>query len=61
MDVNKFTQKVQSYLQSATELAQENSQQQLTPIHLGVVLFEDSEGLAKHAVQKATGDEETLR
>jgi ATP-dependent Clp protease ATP-binding subunit ClpB len=60
MDASKFTQKVNAALLAAQELAQENSNPQLTPTHLAVVLFEDPEGIAKQAVLKL-GNEETLK
>lgn len=60
MDPNKFTQKTLEALQKAQELAQDNSHQQVTPVHAAVALFEDPEGLAKQAVLR-NSNEETLR
>ncbi len=42
-------------LNSAQQLAQEHSHQQLTPIHVGIVLFEDPEGVARAAIAKQAG------
>lgn len=55
-----LTQKVIEAINQANELAVENSHQQLTPVHLAIVLLEDAEGLAQQAVLKH-GNEETLR
>lgn len=52
---NKFTDAVTGFLQSAAALAEEEQQQQLTPLHLAVPMFD--EGLGKQAVIKASGDE----
>jgi ATP-dependent Clp protease ATP-binding subunit ClpB len=60
MDPNKFTQKTLEALQKAQELAQDNSHQQVTPVHAAITLFEDPEGLAKQAVLRHSNDE-TLR
>lgn len=51
----KFTQKVESYLASAAELAQESSHQQLSPVHLAIAMFEDPEGIGKQSAVKAGG------
>lgn len=59
MDQN-VTQKAAEAINQAGSLALENSHQQLTPIHLAIVLLEDPEGLAQQAVLKH-GNEETLR
>ena len=59
MDQN-LTQKTVEAINQASELALENSHQQLTTIHLAIVLLEDPEGLAQQAVLKH-GNEDTLR
>ena len=56
----QLTQKTIEGINQARDLALENSQQQLTPVHLAVVLLEDPEGLASQAVLK-NANEETLR
>ncbi|EFN58888.1 hypothetical protein CHLNCDRAFT_56016 [Chlorella variabilis] len=55
MDPSKFTQKVTEILNAAQELAQESSHQQITPLHVAVVMFEDPEGVAKAALGKQAG------
>ena len=60
MDPNKFTQKTQEAIKSAAELAQDNSNAQISPVHLAIALFEDPEGLAKQAVMRE-GSDEALR
>ncbi len=60
MDPSKFTSKTVETLNKAQELAQENSHQQLAPVHAAITLFEDPEGIARQAVLK-NADEETLR
>jgi len=52
---NKFTDAVTGFLQSAAALAEEEQQQQISPLHLAVPMFD--EGLGKQAVVKAAGDE----
>jgi ATP-dependent Clp protease ATP-binding subunit ClpB len=52
---NKFTDAVTGFLQSAATLAEEESQQQIAPLHVAVPMFE--EGIGKQAVVKAAGDE----
>ena len=55
MDPRTFTQKVTEALQSAQGLASEHSHQQLSPLHVAIVLFEDPEGVARAAVAKQVG------
>lgn len=52
MDPRTFTQKVNETLTAAQELASEHSHQQLSPLHVAIVLFEDPEGVARAAVAK---------
>jgi ATP-dependent Clp protease ATP-binding subunit ClpB len=52
MDPSKFTEKVNTVLRDAQELARENNHQQLTPVHIAVTMFDDSEGIARQAVLK---------
>ena len=53
----KFTQKVEQYLATAAELAQESSHQQLSPVHLAIAMFEDPEGIGKQSAVKAGGEQ----
>lgn len=56
----KFTQKVEQYLATAAELAQESSHQQLSPVHLAIAMFEDPEGIGKQSAVKAGGTAEAV-
>jgi ATP-dependent Clp protease ATP-binding subunit ClpB len=56
-DANKVTQKTAEVINAASNLAQEEQHQQLSPIHLAIVLFEDSKGLAQQACTSIGGEE----
>jgi len=56
MNANKFTEKVESAIGAASELALSQGQSQFGPAHLGIVLFEDPEGLARRLCAKVNGD-----
>lgn len=60
MDPSKWTQKTIAAVNAAQQLASEHGHQQITPIHLCIVLFEDPEGLGKQAILNVA-NEETLR
>ena len=53
---NKFTQKVVSVFNDARDLALEQQNAELCPVHLAFVLIDDQEGLARHALVKAGGE-----
>lgn len=57
MDPNKLTQKVAEIVNAARDLALEEQQQQLSPLHVAIVMFEDSEGIAKQACLKASNED----
>jgi ATP-dependent Clp protease ATP-binding subunit ClpB len=57
MDPNKCTQKVADVINAARDLALEQSQQQLSPLHVACVMFEDPEGIARHAVLKSSNED----
>ena len=57
MDPNRWTQKTISALSAAQQLAQENGHQQVTPVHLAIVLHEDEEGIGKHVILRVANDE----
>lgn len=61
MDPKSFTEKVTSLLNAAHQLASEHSHQQLTPIHVAIVLFEDPEGVALAALRKAAPGPDALQ
>jgi ATP-dependent Clp protease ATP-binding subunit ClpB len=54
MQIEKYTDRLKSIIQSAQGLAQRSGHQQLTPLHVLKALLEDEEGLAARLVQ-ATG------
>jgi len=56
MNANKFTDKVVEAMQEASELAIGQGHSQISPAHLGIVLFEDTEGLARRLCNKVGGD-----
>jgi len=56
MNVNKLTEKVTEAIQAAQESALSQAHAQITPQHLGVVLFEDEQGLAKRICNKVGAD-----
>ena len=56
MDPNKLTQKTAEVVNAARDLALEEQHQELHPIHMAIVMVEDPEGLAKHAILKQGGD-----
>lgn len=56
MDPKKFTSKVAEAINKAHSLALEQSQQQLTALHLAAVLVEDPEGIARACVLRCSSD-----
>ena len=57
MDPNKLTQKVAEIVNAARDVALEEQQQQLAPLHVAIVMFEDPEGIAKQACLKASNED----
>ncbi len=55
MNIDKYTDRVKGFLQSAQSLALRENQQQFTPEHLLKVLLDDSEGLAAGLIERAGG------
>mmetsp|Transcript_3412 Transcript_3412/g.6904 ORF Transcript_3412/g.6904 Transcript_3412/m.6904 type:complete len:897 (-) Transcript_3412:48-2738(-) len=56
MDPNKLTQKTAEVVNNARDLALEEQHQELHPVHVAIVMVEDPEGIAKHAILKQGGD-----
>ncbi len=56
MDVEKYSERSQGFIQSAQTLALRSGHQRLTPEHLLKVLIEDKEGLAANLMRAAGGD-----
>ena len=52
MNAEKFTQKSIEALSSATELAKENGNQQITSLHLMQALLTDEEGVCARIIEK---------
>ncbi|MFI4988429.1 MAG: ATP-dependent chaperone ClpB, partial [Alphaproteobacteria bacterium] len=58
MNIEKYTERSQGFIQSAQTLALRRGHQRLTPEHLLAVLLEDKEGLAGNLMRAAGGDPE---
>jgi ATP-dependent Clp protease ATP-binding subunit ClpB len=56
MNVEKYTERAQGFIQSAHALAVREGHQRLTPGHLLKVLLDDPEGLAANLIQRAGGN-----
>lgn len=50
MDMEKYSERVRGFIQSAQTLALGSSHQQFTPEHLLKVLVDDNEGLASSLI-----------
>jgi len=55
MDIQKFTERAQGFIQSAQGLALRSNHQQMLPQHLLKVLIDDEEGLAARLIKAAGG------
>ena len=55
MDIEKYSERVRGFIQSAQTLALSRNHQQFTPEHLLKVLLDDEEGLAASLIQRAGG------
>eukprot|EP01118_Nematostelium_gracile_P017313 TRINITY_DN735_c0_g1_i1.p1 TRINITY_DN735_c0_g1~~TRINITY_DN735_c0_g1_i1.p1 ORF type:complete len:876 (-),score=368.38 TRINITY_DN735_c0_g1_i1:78-2705(-) len=60
LDPQTFTDKTNEYLTAARELAVENRNVQVTPVHLAVAIFSDPEGLGKQVLNKNNIDALTV-
>jgi len=58
MDLQKFTERSQGFLQAAQTAALTRGHQQLLPEHLLKVLLDDEEGLAANLIRSAGGQPE---
>ncbi|HEY2035032.1 MAG TPA: ATP-dependent chaperone ClpB [Rhizomicrobium sp.] len=61
MDIQKFTERAQGFIQSAQSLALRNNNQQFLPQHLLKVLLDDEEGLAARLITAAGGRPDQVR
>jgi len=55
MNIEKYTERVRGFLQSAQGLALREGHQQFLPEHILKVLLDDSEGLASGLIDRAGG------
>ena len=56
MNMEKFTERSQGFIQSAQGVAERNDNQFLTPEHLLKVLLDDNEGMCAELIKTAGGD-----
>ena len=56
MNFEDFTERARGFVQAAQDLAQRDSHQRLTPLHLLKVLLDDEEGLCANLMRAAGGD-----
>jgi len=56
MNIEKYSERVRGFIQSAQSMALSRSHQQFTPEHLLKVLVDDQEGLAASLISRAGGD-----
>ena len=56
MDIEKYSERVRGFIQSAQTMALSRNNQQFTPEHLLKVLVDDEEGLAASLIARAGGD-----
>ena len=61
MDIQKFTERAQGFIQSAQSLALRSNNQQFLPQHLLKVLLDDEEGLAARLITAAGGNPAQVR
>ncbi len=61
MNIDKFTERSQGFLQAAQHVAVRMKHQQLLPEHLLKALLDDAEGLASNLIRAANGNADTVR
>lgn len=61
MNINKYTERLQGFLQAAQEYANSNQNQQLTIWHLLKVLLDDNEGLCASLVLRTGADVKLIK
>ena len=61
MDIEKYSERVRGFIQSAQTMALSRGHQQFTPEHLLKVLVDDQEGLAASLISRAGGDANAVR
>jgi ATP-dependent Clp protease ATP-binding subunit ClpB len=60
MDIEKYTDRVKGFIQSAQSLAMREGHQQFTPLHILKVLLDDSEGLAGGLIDRSGGNSRAI-
>jgi ATP-dependent Clp protease ATP-binding subunit ClpB len=60
MNIEKYTDRVKGFIQSAQTLAMREGHQQFTPLHILKVLLDDSEGLAGGLIDRAGGNSRAI-
>ena len=61
MDIEKYSERVRGFIQSAQTMALSRNHQQFTPEHLLKVLVDDQEGLAASLISRAGGDAKAVQ
>ena len=60
MNIEKYTERVRGFIQSAQSLAMREGHQQFSPLHMLKVLLDDSEGLAGGLIDRAGGNSRAI-
>lgn len=60
MNIEKYTDRVKGFIQSAQTLAVREGHQQFTPLHILKVLLDDSEGLAGRLIDRSGGNSRAI-
>ncbi|WJR76704.1 ATP-dependent chaperone ClpB [Bradyrhizobium sp. NP1] len=60
MNIDKYTDRVRGFVQSAQSLAMREGHQQFSPLHILKVLLDDSEGLAGSLIDRAGGNSRAI-
>ena len=60
MDLNKFTQKAQEAIYASQQIARDNGQQSIDPIHLLLALIQQKEGVVPAVITKIAGNTQGL-
>jgi len=61
MNINKYTERLQGFLQSAQQYAASQQNQQLSPEHLLKILLDDNEGLCSTLIERAGANLQTIK
>lgn len=61
MNIEKYSERVRGFIQSAQTYALAQGHQQFTPEHVLKVLLDDDQGMAASLIERAGGDAKTAR